>query len=38
MLLIFNNLPAGLVLYITFSNALQIVQQKFINKKSEQPA
>ncbi len=33
MLLIFNNMPAGLVLYITFSNLLQILQQKFITQK-----
>ena len=33
MLVMFNNFPAGLTLYFTFSNLLQIVQQKFFTKK-----
>ncbi|MBD3317094.1 MAG: membrane protein insertase YidC, partial [Chitinivibrionales bacterium] len=33
MLVIFNSFPAGLVLYWTFSSALQLVQQYFIEKR-----
>ena len=33
MLVLFNNFPAGLVLYWTFSNALGIVQQAWLNKR-----
>jgi YidC/Oxa1 family membrane protein insertase len=33
MLVIFNNFPAGLVLYWTFSNALGIIQQNWLNKR-----
>jgi YidC/Oxa1 family membrane protein insertase len=33
MLVIFNSFPAGLVLYWTFSSALQLVQQSFIDKR-----
>jgi YidC/Oxa1 family membrane protein insertase len=33
MLVIFNNFPAGLVLYWTFSNGLGIIQQYYLNKK-----
>jgi len=35
MMVMFNNFPAGLVLYWTFSSALGLVQQTFINKKKE---
>jgi YidC/Oxa1 family membrane protein insertase len=31
MLVLFNSFPSGLVIYWTFSNALQILQQRFIN-------
>ncbi len=33
MLVMFNNFPAGLNLYFTFSTALQFIQQKFTAKK-----
>jgi YidC/Oxa1 family membrane protein insertase len=33
MLVMFNNFPAGLTLYFTFSNVLQILQQRFFTKK-----
>lgn len=33
MLVLFNSFPSGLVLYWTFSNAFQLVQQLFMNKK-----
>jgi YidC/Oxa1 family membrane protein insertase len=33
MLVLFNNFPAGLVMYWTFSSALQLVQQRILNKK-----
>ncbi|MDR0303983.1 MAG: YidC/Oxa1 family insertase periplasmic-domain containing protein [Chitinispirillales bacterium] len=33
MLVMFNNFPAGLTLYFTISNLLQILQQKFLTKK-----
>ena len=33
MLVMFNNFPAGLTLYFTFSNFLQILQQRFFTKK-----
>ena len=32
MLVLFNNFPAGLVLYWTFSNALGILQQYMLEK------
>jgi YidC/Oxa1 family membrane protein insertase len=32
MLVLFNNFPAGLVLYWTFSSALQLVQQRLIDR------
>jgi YidC/Oxa1 family membrane protein insertase len=32
MLVLFNNFPAGLVLYWTFSNALGIIQQYALDK------
>jgi len=35
MLVIFNNFPAGLVFYWTFSNALGILQQYILNKSME---
>lgn len=38
MLVLFNNFPAGLVLYWTFSNALGIVQQYILNKSMEKEA
>lgn len=34
MLVLFNSFPSGLVLYWTFSSALQLIQQIFMNKKS----
>jgi YidC/Oxa1 family membrane protein insertase len=34
MLVLFNNFPAGLVLYWTFSNAIAIVQQYYTNKST----
>jgi YidC/Oxa1 family membrane protein insertase len=33
MLALFNSFPSGLVLYWTFSSAIQLVQQFLINKK-----
>jgi len=33
MLVLFNNFPAGLVMYWTFSSALQLVQQRFLERK-----
>jgi YidC/Oxa1 family membrane protein insertase len=33
MLVMFNNFPAGLTLYFTLSNLLQIIQQKFFTTK-----
>jgi YidC/Oxa1 family membrane protein insertase len=38
MLVIFNNLPAGLVFYWTISNALGIFQQFILNKSMEKEA
>jgi YidC/Oxa1 family membrane protein insertase len=38
MLVIFNNLPAGLVFYWTISNALGILQQFILNKSMEKEA
>jgi YidC/Oxa1 family membrane protein insertase len=38
MLVIFNNLPAGLVFYWTFSNALGILQQYILNRSMEKEA
>jgi YidC/Oxa1 family membrane protein insertase len=35
MLVLFNNFPAGLVFYWTFSNALGILQQYILNKSME---
>jgi YidC/Oxa1 family membrane protein insertase len=35
MLVLFNNFPAGLVFYWTFSNALGIVQQYILNKSMD---
>jgi YidC/Oxa1 family membrane protein insertase len=35
MLVLFNNFPAGLVFYWTFSNALGILQQYVLNKSME---
>ena len=37
MLVLFNNFPAGLVLYWTFSNALGIVQQVMLEKSLKKP-
>jgi YidC/Oxa1 family membrane protein insertase len=38
MLVLFNNLPAGLVFYWTVSNALGILQQYILNKSMEKEA
>ncbi len=35
MLVMFNNFPSGLCLYFTFSTALQLVQQKVLDRKKE---
>jgi membrane protein insertase Oxa1/YidC/SpoIIIJ len=35
MLVLFNNFPAGLVFYWTFSNALGILQQYILNRSME---
>jgi len=36
MLVLFNNFPSGLCLYFTFSTALQLVQQKLMDKKKKE--
>jgi YidC/Oxa1 family membrane protein insertase len=35
MLVLFNNFPAGLVFYWTFSNGLGILQQYMLNKSMQ---
>ena len=35
MLVLFNSFPSGLVLYWTFSSALQLLQQIFMNKREK---
>ena len=35
MLVLFNSFPSGIVLYWTFSNAIQLLQQVIMNKKRD---
>jgi YidC/Oxa1 family membrane protein insertase len=37
MLMLFNNFPAGLVLYWTLQSALGVIQQKYIEKTQKKP-